>query len=131
MILRSIAVWFGILLLAVLNGGAREAWLVPRFGDQVGRVLSTITLCALVFLVTWTTIGWIRPLSGRDALTVGIFWALLTLAFEFLAGHYLFGKPWAVLLEDYDLRRGRIWIAVLLMVLVAPLWTARLKGLFG
>jgi hypothetical protein len=131
MIARAIAVWFGVLLLAVLNGGAREAWLIPRFGDHVGRALSTIILCALVFLVTWTTIGWIRPLSGRDALTVGILWALLTLAFEFLAGHYAFGKPWAVLLEDYDLRRGRIWIAVLVMVLIAPLWTARLKGLLG
>jgi hypothetical protein len=129
MIFRAIAVWFGVLLLAVMNGAAREAWLIPRLGDQLGRALSTIILCGLVFLVTWLTIGWIRPASAGDALTVGILWAVLTLAFEFLAGHYAFGKPWAVLLEDYDLRRGRIWIAVLVMVLIAPLWTARLKGL--
>jgi hypothetical protein len=62
---------------------------------------------------------------------VGILWAVLTLGFEFLAGHYAFGKSWAVLLEDYDLRRGRIWIAVLVMVLIAPLWTARMQGLLS
>lgn len=129
MIFRAIAIWFGVLLLAVLNGGAREAWLIPRLGDQGGRALSTVILCALVFLVTWLTIGWIRPASVGDALQVGILWAVLTLAFEFLAGHYAFGKPWVVLLEDYDIRRGRIWIAVLVMVLIAPLWTTRLKGL--
>jgi hypothetical protein len=56
---------------------------------------------------------------------------LLTLAFEFLAGHYAFGKSWAVLLEDYDLRRGPIWIAVFVMVLIAPLWTARMQGLLS
>lgn len=128
MIFRAIAVWFGVLLLAVLNGGAREAWLIPRFGNQSGRALSTTILCGLVFLVTWLTIGWIRPASTGDALTVGILWAVLTLAFEFLVGHYAFGTPWAVLVEDYDLSRGRIWIAVLVMVLIAPLWTARLKG---
>lgn len=129
MFARAIVVWFAVLLLAIVNGGAREAWLIPRWGDQIGRVSSTIILCGLVFVVTWLTIGWIRPASSGDALRVGILWAVLTLAFEFLAGHYAFGKPWGVLLEDYDLRRGRIWIAVLVMVLVAPLWTARLKGL--
>jgi membrane protein DedA with SNARE-associated domain len=129
MIFRAAAVWVAVLVLASLNGGAREAWLIPRFGDQVGRALSTVILCGLVFLVTWLTIGWIRPASASEALKVGALWAVLTLAFEFLAGHYLFGKPWTVLWEDYDVRRGRIWIAVLVMVLIAPIWTARLKGL--
>jgi hypothetical protein len=131
LIWRALAVWFAILLGAILNGAFREAWLIPRFGDQLGRALSTIILCGLVFLVTWPTIGWIRPASARDALTVGILWVVLTLAFEFLAGHYAFGKSWAVLLEDYDLRRGRIWIAVLVMVLIAPLWTASMQGLLS
>jgi hypothetical protein len=64
-----------------------------------------------------------------DALTVGVLWLVLTLAFEFLIGHYVLEKPWTALLEDYDIRRGRIWVAVLVMVLLAPLWSARLKGL--
>ena len=104
---RAIAVWFAILALASLNGAAREAWLIPRFGDPVGRALSTVILCALVYLTTWLTIDWIHPTRAGE------------------------GKPWAVLLEDHDLSRGRVWVAVLIVVLLAPLWTARMRGLLG
>ena len=131
MIWRAIVVWFAVLALANLNGAMREAWLIPRLGAGPGRVISTLILCGLVFLVTWLTIGWIRPATAGDALRVGVLWLLLTLAFEFLVGHYLFHKPWAVLLEDYDLSRGRIWVAVLVVVLLAPLWTARMRGLLS
>ena len=129
MIWRAIVVWLAVLVLASLNGAAREAWLIPHLGPGLGRALSTVILCGLVFLVTWLTIGWIRPPTVRDALGVGALWLVLTLGFEFLGGHYLFHKPWGMLLEDYDLSRGRIWVAVLIVVLLAPLWTARLRGL--
>jgi hypothetical protein len=64
-------------------------------------------------------------------LRVGVLWLVLTLAFEFLVGHYVFHKSWPALFEDYDLSRGRIWVAVLVVVLIAPLWTARLRGLLA
>ncbi len=38
MILRAVVVWIGILILAVLNGGMRNTWLVPALGEtRVGR----------------------------------------------------------------------------------------------
>jgi hypothetical protein len=88
-----------------------------------------VLLCGLIFLVTWWTIGWIRPATAREALCVGTLWLGLTLAFEFVVGHYGFGKAWSELLTDYDLRRGRIWLAVLLVTLLAPLWTAHHRGI--
>ncbi len=127
MIGRALLVWLVILILASLNGAAREAWLIPYSGEGTGRAISTVALCGLVFLAAWLTIGWIHPLGPADALRVGLMWLVLTLAFEFLAGHYLFHQPWAVLLEEYDLRRGRIWVAVLVVVLFAPLWAMRLR----
>jgi hypothetical protein len=131
MIWRALVVWVAVLALASINGAAREAWLIPRFGDPLGRALSTVILCALVFLTTWLTIDWIHPASAGEALGIGALWLVLTLAFEFLAGHYALGKDWVVLLEDYDLSRGRIWLAVLIVVLLAPLWTARMRGLLS
>jgi hypothetical protein len=131
MIWRAIVVWFAVLALAVLNGAVRESWLIPRLGDRIGRAGSTVVLCALIFVVTWLSIGWIRPSTSSEAWTVGLIWLVLTLAFEFLAGHYLFGKSWAALLDDYDISQGRIWVAVLVVVLLAPLWTARMRGLLG
>jgi hypothetical protein len=129
MIWRALVVWLAVLVLAVLNGAAREAWLIPQFGEAASRAISTLILCVLVFLVTWLTIGWIHPTTAGEALRVGAFWLMLTLAFEFLVGHYAFGKDWVVLLEDYDLSRGRIWVLVLVVVLSGPLWAARMRGL--
>lgn len=129
MIWRAMVVWLAVLTLAILNGGAREAWLIPRLGPGLGRALSAVSLCGLIFLVSWLTIGWIQPGTTRTALWAGVLWLVLTLTFEFGAGHYLFHKPWAVLLEDYDVSRGRVWPVVLVVVLLAPLWTARMRGL--
>jgi hypothetical protein len=129
MLLRALAVWVGILGLASLNGALRDLVLTPRLGDPVARAISTVLLSGLVLLVTWLTLGWIGPRSRADTLVIGGVWVTCTLAFEFLAGHYLFRKPWADLLADYDLRRGRIWIAVLVVTLGAPCWIARLRGM--
>jgi len=130
MIGRALAVWLGILLLANLNGAVREFWLIPAMGQTAGRAVSTVALSVLVFLITWLTVGWIRPASTGDALLIGVVWLLLTLAFEFLVGHYVFHKPWTELTEDYNVARGRIWPLVLVVVLFAPLWTARLRRLW-
>ena len=129
MIWRALAIWFAILALANANGAVRELWMVPRLGAPVGRVVSTLALSALVLLVSWLSIEWIRPTSSADALKIGGLWLVLTLAFEFLVGHYVFRKPWAALLEDYNLAQGRIWVLVLVVVLLAPLWAGRLKRL--
>jgi hypothetical protein len=50
---------------------------------------------------------------------VGLYWLLLTVAFEFLGGHYLFGKSWENLPADYNLMRGRVWVAVLVATAVS------------
>ena len=129
MALRAFAVWSGILMLAVFNGWVRDTWLSPRLGDTVGRAISTLLLCGLIVLATWLTIRWIGPATRNEALGVGVLWAALTLAFEFGVGHYGFRKPWPELFADYDLSRGRIWIAALVVTLFAPWWTARRRGL--
>jgi hypothetical protein len=129
MIGRTLAIWLGILLLANLNGAIREVWLIPTLGQTAGRALSTLVLSALVLVVTWLAIGWIRPATPQDALIIGMLWLALTLAFEFLVGHYVFRKPWGELTQDYDVTRGRIWPLVLVMVLFAPLWAARIRKL--
>jgi hypothetical protein len=127
---RSLAIWLGILVLANINGAVREMWLIPTLGPTPGRALSTIILSALVLLVTWLSIAWIAPATTRDALLIGALWLLLTLAFEFLVGHYVFQKPWSELTEDYHVMRGRIWPLVLVMVLFAPLWAGGLRKLW-
>src|SRR6185503_15070196 len=115
MLARALGVWLLLLVLAVLNGGVRDTWLSPALGDTLGRAASSLTLSGLILLLTWLTIGWLRPGSRREALAIGGLWLVLTLAFEFLAGHFAIHKSWPELLTDYDLRRGRIWAIVLVV----------------
>lgn len=117
---RAGAVWFGIMLLAVLNGAARDIMLVPRLGDVVARAVSCVTLASVILLVAWLSLRWIEPMSIGDAWTIGVMWLSMTLAFEFLAGHFLFRTPWPTLLADYNLLAGRLWILVLAATFTAP-----------
>jgi hypothetical protein len=120
MLIRAGLVWIEMLVLAIANGAARESLLVPRLGTTTAHVISTLVLSVLIFIAGSLAMPWIAPASLRDAWTIGVVWVLLTLAFEFLAGHFIFGRPWKVLLADYDLAAGRIWILVLIVTLITP-----------
>jgi len=128
MFARAIAIWCVLLVIASINGAFREVVLIPRTGDVVGRIISTLLLSALIVILTWLTIGWIGPRTTDQAWFVGVGWVLLTLAFEFLAGHYLFHNSWSNLLADYNVLRGRIWPLVLITTLVAPRLCAGIHG---
>jgi hypothetical protein len=130
MIVRAVIVWCALLVIASVNGIARETLLIPRMGEVGGRAVSTLALSALIVVLTWISIAWMAPRSAQQAWTVGLVWIVLTLAFEFLAGHYVFHSPWSRLLEDYDVVRGRIWILVLITTLVSPRVCAGLRNLW-
>jgi hypothetical protein len=128
--IRAVAIWFAILVVASLNGALRDLVVAPRTGDTIARAISTVILCGLILLVTWYAIAWVRPGTPRQALGVGALWLALTLGFEFGAGRYA-GKPWSVILADYDVMRGRIWVLVPIITFLAPYWVGRTRGLWS
>lgn len=130
MLFRAAVIWLAILVLASLNGAARDLLVAPRIGDTIARAVSTLILCGLVMCVAWASIRWLGPRSPREALGLGLFWLALTLTFESGAGR-LSGKPWSVVLADYDVLRGRIWVLVPIVTFFAPLWAGRARGLWN
>jgi hypothetical protein len=121
MVLRAVLIWFVLLVIASLNGAFREGVLVARLGRGLGQAVSTIMLSVLILGIGWISTPWIAPGTLQDAWLIGVMWVLLTLAFEFLGGHFLFGKPWTELLADYNLLAGRIWVMVLIVTLMTPI----------
>ena len=117
---RAVLVWFGIMVIAILNGAFRDVVLVARMGDPMARAVSCVTLGLAIFAIAWLAMPWIRPSSAGGAWQVGVLWLAMTLVFEFGAGHYLFHTPWPQLLADYNLAAGRLWILVLAATLLAP-----------
>lgn len=122
------AVWLLLLIVAVLNGAARQAVLIPRFGEQTGHVISTLILTLAIFAVGWLLFPWLSISTHSEAWLVGGLWLTLTVAFEFLAGHFLFKAPWSKLLADYDVMRGRIWLLVLIVTALTPWLVLRIKS---
>jgi len=126
---RALLVWLGLMAVAIANGTFRQFVLLPAVGAYGGHLISSVSLSLLILLVTWLTIRWIGPATAPQAWTVGLLWLGTTVAFEFVAGHYLFHHPWSKLLADYDVRQGRVWVVVLIATALAPRWAAGARGL--
>ncbi len=122
MLARALVTWLGLVALAIGNGTLREFLVTPRWGAAAGHVSSSLLLSLLILGVAWLAIPWIAPTGARGALGVGLVWLGCTVAFEFGFGRWR-GKSWQVLLADYDLARGRIWLLVLVATVLAP-WLA-------
>jgi hypothetical protein len=129
MLLRAMFAWFGLMLLAVLNGAFREAVLTPRTDADVAHVMSTFLLILVIAVFTWLVIRWLGPRSAGDALRVGFLWLMLTLAFEFGFGRFVAGRSWAELLAEYNILAGRVWALVPIVVFLAPYAAGRLRRL--
>jgi len=126
---KALALWFAILVLAILNGAFRESVLVPALGGFAGLVISGLLLCACIFLVAFVAVPLFAPSGPRRYLAIGVFWLLLTLSFEFGFGRYVQQKSWTEQLEAYTFAGGNLWPAVLLVTLLAPWLAARLRRL--
>jgi hypothetical protein len=129
MLWRAVVIWLILVVLAVINGITRNTLVSPRVGEHAGHIIGTILFCAVIFVVSLLSIQWISPKAGRDALVIGVLWVLMTVAFEFIAGRYLFDQTWEKLFADYNVLRGRIWLLVLVTTFISPLLAAKMKGL--
>lgn len=120
MIPKYILAWFLLLIAAVTNGIIRQSFFAGKMEELAAHQLSTFTGILLFALIIWG-LSRVWPLdSAAQAWTIGFIWLGMTLAFEFLFFHYVGGKPWDVLLQDYNILEGRIWLLIPLWVTVAP-----------
>lgn len=111
--------WLGVLGLAVVNGGVHRAY-EPALGVLPAEQLSNATLLAVV--LPWAVVVDHRhPTSStREALEAGALWGALTVAFEFLGGHYINGDSWETLIRAYDVTAGHLWPVTVAGIVLAP-----------
>lgn len=118
--MRPLLAWLGLVPLMIANGIARVSIYGPSMSDLTAHQVSSATGIGLLVVYTWLVLPWLRLVSPREAWTVGALWFTLTVAFEFLFGHFVAGHPWRRLFQDYNLLEGRIWLLVLLAIIVVP-----------
>ena len=125
---KYVLAWLPMIPIAIGNGVLRESWYGKHFGALEAHQISTATAIVLFGIYIWLVVRALKPASGRDAVVIGVTWLALTVAFEFLFGHYVAGHSWQALLDDYDLLAGRLWVLVLGWLAIAPLLFHGLQG---
>ena len=126
--LKVLSIWFGILIFAFINGGLRELVLIPKLGGVSGFVLSAVLLSTIIISITYFSIPWLGQLPITSYLMIGVSWLCLTVAFEFSFGYVVQHKSWVELLSAYTFTGGNLWPLVLVVLGVAPLMVAKLRG---
>jgi hypothetical protein len=108
-----------MLLLAIINGTARDLWYKKFTGELLGHQISTISLIVLFGFYVFFVLKQFPARSGRQAFYIGLLWLVLTLIFEFGFGR-LRGSSWKKLLADYNIFKGRLWLLILIWTTIAP-----------
>lgn len=127
MIWKYVLLWFPMLVLAVINGAARDGLYKASLGELSAHQVSTVSLIILFSIYIWFVIRRWPPASDGQALLVGLLWLVLTLAFEFGFGRFVAGRSWSFLLQEYNLLAGRVWVFIPIWVALAPYVFYRLQ----
>jgi hypothetical protein len=113
--------FLGAPAIGIVNGIVRRAGYEHRVGELAAHQIAT-ALYLLLFAGYVSELDRRHPLPSRAAaVRVGAAWAAGSIAFEFIAGHYVNGDSWSTLLQAYDVTTGHVWLAVPLWIASAPL----------
>lgn len=123
--LKALGAWLLMLLLAIANGAARDLCYGQYLGELTAHQLSTIIAAVLLGGVMRAYVRRYPPPSRAAALLLGLFWAGLTVTFEFTFFHVVGGRSWKELFASYQLNEGQLWPLLVLWILLAPIIFSR------
>jgi hypothetical protein len=128
---RWTAAWVGGSVLGIANGVIRELSYKDRVGEPRANQIAVgvlVALLALYFAVL--EYRWPIP-SLRAAIAIGATWVVLTVVFEFVFGHWVDGKKWSELFENYNVADGRLWFLALVWIAAGPSIIRRIRLSIG
>jgi hypothetical protein len=127
--LRGIVVWLVFIFAESLNGTIRNLLLVPSLGDFWAHQISFFTGSILVLAIAIVFARWLHASRVSQLLGVGVLWLLLTVAFEIALGRFILGYSWERIAADYNLLQGGLMPIGLVLLTLAPLIAAKIRGL--
>ncbi|MDR0767585.1 MAG: hypothetical protein LBE57_03990 [Methanosarcinales archaeon] len=133
MVKKSILIWFLIIPLAFLNGALRETFLIPWIGESGAELVSAITLCSLILIISFVFIPRIGKgeKAAKEKKTywkIGVLWIALTIIFETILV-LVMGYSFSEVLKTYDITAGNLWLLVVLFMGAAPWLAAKMRKL--
>ena len=124
--LKSLGIWFTLAVSAIVVAIFRNDILLPQLGEQTAHQIGTVLYLIVQFIVIFIFITKLKIKEIKTLLSIGLFWFVLTIIFEFVFGHYVVDHPWQKLFADYNIFNGRLWVLVLINNLAAPLVSGKI-----
>jgi len=125
--LKTSFIWCIIAIFAVANGVFRVSFLEPYIGKTLALPVSGITLSIIVFTITFLSFKLFDKSSSLTYLLIGIQWVSMTLAFEFIFGHFVMGRSLQALFQVFNILEGNLFIIALLVTLFSPLLVSLIR----
>jgi hypothetical protein len=119
--LRPTLAWFGLFILAFLNGALREVGLKIGLGisEPLAHQLSCVT--GVLIWTSFVLIIWerLKITQIKEAALIGLGWFVATFLFEtFILNRKL---SWSEILHTYDVTAGEYWGLVLVWIGLLPI----------
>jgi hypothetical protein len=111
--------WLALAVVMSANGAFREMVLRRAVGSAAD-IISAVLGIGIIVLITRSLLRVTSPLPISRVLVASALLVALTVAFEFLFGHYVDGKSWSELAANYAFWKGRLWPFVLLTIALMP-----------
>ena len=125
--IRYVLAWIPMLIIAIANGALRQLTFAKVLSEPHAHQLSTILGSLFIGVFIWFVVRTWPPTSSRHALVIGLIWLILTVAFESFMGLVLQHRPLPLVLNEYNLLAGRVWVLFLIWLAVAPWVFFRLR----
>ena len=97
------------------------------FTEFHAKQVSSILLMILLFLYTGIIFSKLHIQTLKTAFLTGLGWVLLTVAFEFLLGNVILHLNINLILQEYNLPAGNLWILVLIAIGLFPFLHLRFR----
>ena len=121
--------WIPGIPIAIVNGLFRTSLYMQFLTELHAHQLSAVSFIVLFGIYVWFVLKWLKLSSAQEAFRLGLTWLVLTVSFEFLFGHIVVGNPWREILQVFNVRKGDLFVVALLVTLIAPWLSAKLRGL--
>ena len=125
---RALLVWLVLIAVEFVHGIVRAVFLVPIVGDFRSRQIGVFTGSVLILAVAYLLLPLLKVSDRNSLVSIGVVWLVLTVAFEFSFGHFVFGRSWGDLVSDYNLFRGGFLLIGMTVLLFAPVIAAWMRG---
>ena len=125
---RALAVWFVLIAVEFIHGTLRTIFLGLVVGDFRSRQIGVFSGSVLVLAVAYVLIPRLHATGKRALVLVGVLWLVLTVAFEFSFGHYVFRRSWGDLASDYNPFRGGFLVIGMAVLMFSPVIGSRIRG---